>query len=128
MNYKLLVLAIILFPLVDYIYLSNISSHFSNVILRITKEPMVFNFPKAIGAYIFLILGIYYFILKDLNENNYKQKIKDAVILGLVIYGTFDFTTGAVFKGYDYNTMLIDTVWGGVVYGLVTYLVYKLNF
>jgi uncharacterized membrane protein len=127
MNYKLLVLSIILFPLIDYTYLSYISKHFSNVILKITKEPMVFNMPKAIGAYIFLILGLYYFILKNINDDNFKQKIMDAMILGWIIYGTYDFTNGAILKDYDWNTMLIDTVWGGILYGLVTYNVYKVS-
>lgn len=127
MNYEILFITLILFPLVDYFYLSNVSSHFSNLVLKITKEPLEFNLQKAIGAYIFLILGIYYFILKDLNQNNYKQKIRDATILGIVIYGTFDFTNGAIFKDYDYKTMLLDTTWGGVLFGLVTYLVYTIQ-
>lgn len=127
MNYQILIITLILFPLVDYLYLSNISSHFSKVVLKITKEPMEFNLQKAIGAYIFLILGIYYFVLNDINQKNYKQKIIDSTILGIVIYGTFDFTNGAIFKDYDYKTMLLDTTWGGVLFGLVTYLVYNIQ-
>lgn len=125
MNYKLLILSIILFPLIDYIYLSKISSHFSNLVLKITKEPIEFNITKAIGAYLFLILGLYYFILHDLKQDNLQEKIISAMILGWVIYGTFDFTNGAIFKDYDWNTMIIDTMWGGILYGLVTYSVYK---
>ena len=49
------------------------------------------------------------------------------MILGWVIYGTFDFTTGAIFKDYDLNTMLMDTVWGGILFGLVTFTSLKIS-
>ena len=127
MNYKLLLISTVIFPLIDYIYLSRISGHFSELVKKITKEEMVFNLPKAVGAYFFLLLGLYYFILKDLNQDNLKEKIVSAMILGWVIYGTYDFTTGAILKDYDWNTMIIDTIWGGILYGLVTYSVYKVS-
>lgn len=127
MNYKLLLISTIIFPLIDYVYLSRISKHFSKLVKKITKEEMVFNLPKAIGAYFFLILGLYYFILMDLNKNNLREKIFSAMILGWVIYGTYDFTTGAILKDYNWNTMLMDTIWGGILYGLVTYFTSKIN-
>ena len=122
MNYKLLLISTIIFPLIDYVYLSRVSSHFSEIVEKITKEEMIFNLPKAVGAYFFLILGLYYFILKDLNPDNLREKIISAMILGWVIYGTYDFTSGAILKDYDWHTMIMDTTWGGILYGLVTYL------
>ncbi|ADO67459.1 hypothetical protein crov425 [Cafeteria roenbergensis virus] len=126
MNYQLLLILSVVLPLVDSIYLSRVSSHFTSLVKKITKENLIFNLPKAVGAYLFLILGLYYFILKDITEENLKDKIISAMILGWVIYGTFDFTTGAIFKEYDWNTMILDTTWGGVLYGLVTYITFKL--
>jgi len=127
MNYKLLLISTVIFPLIDYVYLSRVSGHFSELVKKITKEEMVFNFPKAVGAYFFLILGLYYFILKDLNQDNLKEKILSAMILGWVIYGTYDFTTGTILKDYDWNTMIMDTVWGGILYGLVTFTSLKIS-
>lgn len=127
MNYKILLSSIILFPLIDYFYLSSVSAHFSNLIKKITKKEIVFNYEKAIGAYVFLIFGLYYFILHNINKNNLKTKIIESIILGLVIYGTYDFTNGAILEDYDYYTMITDTIWGGVLFGLVTYTSFQLT-
>lgn len=125
MDRKLLLTTIIL-PFIDYFYLSNVSNHFNTLIQKITKEKMNFNNNKAIIAYIFLILGIYHFIIKDINIDNIKQKLKDAFILGIVIYGTFDFTNGSIFQHYDLQTSIIDTLWGGTLFTIVTYCVFHL--
>lgn len=127
MNYQLLLISSIILPLIDSVYLSRVSSHFKVLVKKITKEELVFNVPKAMGAYLFLILGLFYFVLNDITEENLQNKIISAIILGWVIYGTFDFTIGAIFKDYDWNTMIVDTTWGGVLYGLVTYITFKLG-
>ena len=121
---KILIL-LVLFPLVDYPYLKLTSNHFKNVVKKISKEDMVFDYKSAFGAYIFLVIGIYYFVIKDLNDNNIKEQMIKASILGLSIYGTFDFTNGAIFKDYDFKTMIMDTIWGGMVFPLVTISFYK---
>lgn len=122
-----IVILLVLFPIVDYPYLFFSSNHFKNVVKKITKEDMVFDYKSAIGAYLFLVIGIYYFVIKDLNNNNLKEQLIKASILGLSIYGTFDFTNGAIFKDYDFKTMLMDTLWGGMVFPLVTIGFYKIN-
>lgn len=127
MNTKILLLSIIILPIIDSIYLKNISSHYQQLVYTITKEPLKLNMTKAIITYIFLIIAINYFILNNLTENNYKQKIIDAFILGLVIYGTFDFTSGALFKDYDYKTAIIDTIWGGILFALTTVVINKIK-
>lgn len=118
---KLIKIGLIL-PIIDYFYLSQIKDHYNTVVKRISGKDMKVNMYKAVGAYIFLVYGIYYFIIKDLNQNNKQQKLIDSAILGWVIYGTFDFTNGAIFEDYDWKTMIMDTVWGGVLYYLSTYL------
>lgn len=127
MNYKLFIISIILFTFIDYLYLSSISAYFSQIVKKITKEEMEFNMIKAIGAYIFLLLGLYYFIIKDLTKENLSEKIQSAFILGLVIYGTYDFTNGAVFKDYGWPIMILDTLWGGILYSFVTWSSYNLS-
>lgn len=117
----------VLFPLIDLFYLKLISNHFSKLVKKITKEEMVFNMTKGIIAYIILAFGINYHIISDMNNNNINKKLLDSFILGLVIYGTFDFTNGAIFKDYDYTTMVIDTFWGAILHLLVTYLTYKIT-
>jgi len=125
-NYKNLFLGMIFMIVIDYFYLSFMSQHFKALVKKITKEEMIFSFDKAVLAYLFLNLGLYYFITYNLTKENSTQKIIDAIILGLTIYGTYDFTNGVIFKDYDYYTSIIDTTWGGVLFGLITLIISKL--
>jgi uncharacterized membrane protein len=73
----------------------------------------------AIICYSLLIFGLYYFIIKD------RRPVKDAMILGFLVYGVYESTTYALLKKWRLRTMMIDTLWGGILFGLTTLLTYK---
>jgi len=81
---------------------------------------MGLNVYGAIGAYILMILAIYKFIIME------RKSPSDAFILGICIYGIFDFTNYAIFKNYNMFVGGIDMLWGGVLYYTVTWITYKL--
>jgi uncharacterized membrane protein len=79
---------------------------------------------KPLGAflsYVFLIFGLYYFILRE------HRSIIDAMIFGFVLYGVYETTTYALLKKWRIKTMVIDTLWGGTLMGLTTLITYKLT-
>jgi uncharacterized membrane protein len=104
----------------DSIYLSNIGGPlFGKMVKGIQKEEMKLNVFGAIGSYILLILVIYKFIILE------RKPVSDAFLLGLCIYGIFDFTNIAIFKNYKLVPALVDTVWGGILFYAVTWFTYK---
>ena len=44
-------------------------------------------------------------------------------LIGLMAYGTYDFTSLALYKGFTMDTALVDFVWGGVLTGTVSTIV-----
>ncbi|MBE0405564.1 DUF2177 family protein [Psychrobacter sp. AOP22-C1-22] len=44
-------------------------------------------------------------------------------LIGLMAYGTYDFTSLALYKGYTLDTALVDFVWGGLLTGTVSTIV-----
>lgn len=117
MELKNIIKLCIIFTLIDYIYLSTMSSHFKDLVKKIQKgEDMEFRMTPAVFCYIFLIYGLYYFVLSK--DGDYK----DAFVLGTVIYGVFETTNAAIFKDWDLKSIIIDTIWGGILYALTTYL------
>lgn len=120
--------ASILFPVIDAIYLKIISNHYNNVVKKISGKEIKMNYIKAFFAYIVLIIGINYFIISKMNKENINKMLFDSFILGFVIYGTFDFTNGAIFEKYDYKTIIIDTLWGATLHTVITYLTHKIIF
>jgi len=114
-DFNLLVSAII-FVSLDYIYLSSIKNYFLNQIKKVQGSPVSVNFLAVVICYIFLIIGINYFIIKP------KRSVQDAFLLGLVIYGVYETTNWALLKNWSVLTVIIDTLWGGILFALTTYL------
>ena len=114
-DFNLLISAII-FVSLDYVYLSSIKNYFLNQIKKVQGSPVSVNFLAIIICYIFLIIGINYFIIKP------KRSVQDAFLLGLVIYGVYETTNWALLKNWSVITVIIDTLWGGTLFALTTYL------
>lgn len=115
-DFKLLISAIV-FVVIDSIYLTTISNYFNNQIKLIQGSPIKMNFLATLLCYIFLIFGINYFIIKP------NRSIQDAFLLGLVIYGVFETTNMALFSKWSWLTVIIDTLWGGILFALTTYII-----
>jgi uncharacterized membrane protein len=115
-NYLMLISAI-LFILIDSLYLNFMSSYFSKQIQRVQGSPIKMNILGAVMCYIFLIFGINYFIIKP------RRSVSDAFLLGLVIYGVYETTNYALLKNWSFMTVIMDTLWGGILFALTTYLV-----
>ena len=119
-SFKLLLSAII-FVVIDFIYLNLTSKYFSNQIKIIQGSPIKMNFLATLLCYIFLIFGINYFIIKP------NRSVQDAFLLGLVIYGVYETTNMALFSKWSWLTVFIDTLWGGILFALTTYIVRLFN-
>ena len=116
-----LVISAITFLVLDFLYLNFIKDYFFNQIKVIQKETIKINFIAIIICYILLITGINYFII---NQN---RSVSDAFLLGLVIYGVFETTNKALFNKWSWTTVIIDTLWGGILFALTTYLIKLLS-
>ncbi len=116
LNNKLLLLAFVLIIL-DSIYLSLIKNYFSNQIKRVQGKSIIPNYFAAIFCYILLIFGLYYFIIIP-NRN-----VMDAFLLGIVIYGVYETTNMALLSNWLWKTVIIDTLWGGILFAITTYIV-----
>jgi uncharacterized membrane protein len=72
-------------------------------------------------CYIFLIFGLNYFIIKS------KRNAYDAFLLGILIYGVFETTNYALFKKWSIFTVILDTLWGGTLFAIVTFIINNLR-
>jgi len=121
----LLLVSAIVFVILDSIYLNLIKNYFSNQIQSVQGSPIKLNYLNYASiaiCYIFLIAGINYFIIKP------NRSIQDAFLLGIVIYGVYETTNYALFKNWHILTVIIDTLWGGILFALTTYIVRLLRF
>jgi hypothetical protein len=119
-NFLMLVSAIIFITL-DSIYLNVIKNYFQKQIQSVQGSAVKINFLGAAICYVFLIIGINYFIIKP------RKSINEAFLLGLVIYGVYETTNYALFKNWSLVTVVIDTLWGGILFAVTTYIVNMLR-
>ena len=119
MDLLLIFVAGVIMLLLDFVYLSSLSKTYSDQVAAIQRTVMNLKMEGAALCYLFLIFGLYYFILKD-NKSPF-----DAFLLGLVIYGVYETTTYAIFKKWPFNLVIIDTLWGGTLFALTTLLTYE---
>ena len=121
MDPKKVIVSGVIMLLLDSVYLTTFSNFYNNLIKSIQGEKIQFNIIGALFAYLFLIYGINYFIL-----NQSKTTLTDAFILGVIIYGVYETTNYAIIKKWSPYAIVLDTVWGGILYTLVTYFTRKL--
>jgi len=118
---KDLLILTIIFAIIDFIYLKLMTKHFKILIFNIQKKELTLELIPTILCYIVLVFGLYYFIIKE------KKHPFEAAILGWVIYLVYEFTNYAILDGWDLKTVMYDGIWGGVLFGITTYLFYKVN-
>ena len=121
MNLRLVLLSSFILLILDGIYLSLTKDFFGNLIKKIQGKSINIRLLGVVICYIFLIFGLNYFII------NRKKSPLEASLLGLVIYGVYDATNYAIFDNWNLKALVLDTLWGGLVFYTTTYLTYKLN-
>jgi len=115
-NFTLLISAI-LFIIIDSVYLNFMKDYFQKQVTKVQGSPIKMNFLGAALCYVFLIAGLNYFIIKP------KKSVQDAFLLGIVIYGVYETTNYAIFKNWSILSVIIDTLWGGILFALTTYII-----
>lgn len=111
----------VIFVILDSIYLFMMKGYFDNQIKSIQGSIIKMNLLPAVLCYISLVFGLYYFIIKD------KKPLLQAFLLGLVIYSVYETTNWALFTAWKPTTVLIDTLWGGILFTLTAFIYGKLH-
>ena len=111
----------LLFIGIDTIYLTNASKFFNKQINMIQGSNISLNPISTALCYLILTTGIYYFaLLKNL-------EIWECFLLGVFVYGVYETTNHAILKKWQWMTVLLDTVWGGILFSSVVYLHRKIR-
>jgi uncharacterized membrane protein len=112
----ILLISAVIFVVLDSFYLNLMKGYFEQQVKSVQGSPLKMNFLGAIVCYIFLIFGLNYFIIKP------KRSIQDAFLFGLVIYAVFETTNLTLFSNWSWLTVLLDSLWGGILFALTTYI------
>ena len=118
--FSLFLTAIILICL-DSIYLTLVKKSMINQVVKIQKSKFQINIFGFISSYLFLVIGLYFFVIRK--KLNYLY----GALLGIVIYGVYDMTNLATFHKWSYWFALQDILWGSFLFGFTTFLVGRIS-
>ena len=103
----------------DFMYISATRNMFEIQIADVQRVALQIRPLGGVLCYLLLVIGLYYFIVRE------HRPVFDAFLLGLVIYGVYEGTTYALLKKWKWNIVLMDTLWGGILFALTTFITYK---
>jgi uncharacterized membrane protein len=117
---RIVVLTIVFF-VVDIAFLKMLTPYWNNQLTIIQGSPLKLNTPGALLSYAILVIGLYYFIIRN------KKPVLEAMLLGWFVYLVYETTNKAIITNWKWETVLIDGLWGGILFGLTTWLFYKVD-
>jgi uncharacterized membrane protein len=121
MNIKTIITSGIIIIVLDILFLYFSSTFFNKLIKKIQGNKIKLKLNGVLLCYFFMILSINYFILSQ------NKSVTEAFILGLCIYGIYETTNYAIFDNWNIKALILDTLWGGILYASTTYIVNILN-
>jgi len=107
--------------LLDGVFLFLMRNYFAEQVRLVQNAPLTMNILAAVLCYIIICLGLFYFII------NKRATPSEAFLLGLFVYGVYETTSLALLKSWKLTTVITDTLWGGVLFFLITYIFNKLK-
>lgn len=117
---ELLFLGLIMICL-DYFYLNATKHLFNSVVKNIQGSNIKLKYNGAFLTYILMIFTIYYFIIQK------KGTYIDSFILGFCIYGVFELTNYTIFNKWRPELVILELLWGGILFSTTHYLFILLN-
>ena len=116
---EILTSAIIMLAL-DFVYLGSFKNYFQRVFKNIQGKEINLRITGAIICYVIMLIGLNYFIISK------KASLKDAFFLGFLVYLVYDSTNYATFTKWPFKMLMLDSVWGDLLFTLTTFGTYKL--
>ncbi|MCB1330719.1 MAG: DUF2177 family protein [Maritimibacter sp.] len=78
-----------------------------------------FRVGPAALFYLGYVAGVLWFVsVPALNHGNPLTALIGGVLLGLLAYGTYEFTNYATLRDWSVNQVVVDTLWGGLLTGV----------
>lgn len=78
-----------------------------------------FRLGPAMAFYAAYIVGVLYFVsVPALAEGKPINALIGGALLGMLCYGTYEFTNLATLRGWSWEQVILDTLWGGALTGV----------
>ena len=118
MKYLPFVLTAVILLILDGVYLTLNRKFLETQLKMVQGSAIELKIEGMILCYVTIILGLYYFIIRQ------KRSVFDSFLLGLFVYGVYETTNYCTFHRWKPEMVIVDTLWGGILFAATTYFVY----
>lgn len=113
-SYVVILLCVLLF---DSIYLYSIGGPwFKTQVADVQRNALEINYSAALLCYL-IIAGLLLYI-GYITQSKSAASEQEAFFIGFAVYAVFELTCKAIFIQWKWTTVLIDSVWGGILFAL----------
>ena len=121
-----IVISTILLLVLDIIWIGGfMGGQYEGMIKKIQGSKMTLNMLYAVLTYILMIIGLQFFVISNVKEENLlMDSLQYGFLYGMILYGVYGLTAAAVIKDWDILVTVYDIIWGGTVYFLTAYLTF----
>ena len=117
-NISDILLLAVIFMAVDVGFLRSIIPLLNRQLMQVQGSPLSINYLAAGLAYLILTIGLYYFIIRT------QKPVIEAMLIGWFVYFVYELTNKAIISNWNWSTVIVDGLWGGISFGLTTWLFY----
>ncbi|MDO6584468.1 DUF2177 family protein [Salipiger sp. 1_MG-2023] len=109
---------LVIFLAIDVVGISTIIKPiFERHVGEMMSDPL--RLGPAAAFYLFYIVGLLWFVsVPALAESRPVQALIGGALLGLMCYGTYEFTNLATLKGWSWSQVISDSLWGAALTGV----------
>ena len=124
MNVKKSIIATLVLLLADFLWIGlYMGKQYQTQVLSIQGSNMKANPVFIVLAYLLMVVGLNVFVLPNIRKGHeLEDSLKYGLTFGIVLYGVYDFTSGAVLTKWNKKLAIVDVIWGGFVYFIASYL------
>lgn len=116
------IISVITLLLLDFMWIGLfMGKQYANMIPKIQGNDISTRPGYGVLSYILMVIGLLVFVLPNIRkEYLIEDSLKYGLLFGIVLYGVYDFTAGAVLNNWDMKIAIYDILWGGIVFFLAS--------
>ena len=124
MNAKQSIIATLVLLFADFLWIGlYMGKQYQSQVRTIQGSDLKANPVFIILAYLLMVVGLNVFVLPNIRKGHeLVDSLKYGLTFGIILYGVYDFTSGAVLTKWNKKLAIIDVLWGGFVFFIASYL------
>jgi len=111
-------LVFVLISVMDTIFWMIFENDFQRMVMNVQRMPPRNNWMSVATLYMHMVACYFYFVIMA------NMSVFDAFWVGFWIYGVCDLTNYATFASYDERFIVINTMWGSVLFAVTAAIFY----